>query len=194
MSDPDQQRSSEPDAGVPASRGFEWDRLTAVMATLVAVCALAVSLYTAHLQNIQVRASTWPYLQLWKNDAQRAFLISNRGVGPAQVRDAKIRVDGVEVSTFNEAFERLAGRPLECAKLNSFARRVFAANEEVAMIEFCDDNDYHVFMNAGPRLMREICFCSLLDDCWRIDESSETESNYFTSVNACPVGKAGIFR
>lgn len=186
--------SSAPRAARTQRDGFRWDRLTALMATVVAVCALAVSFYTARLQNAQVKATTWPYLQLWKDDSARTFSISNRGVGPAQIRDAKMRVDGIEVDSFNVAFERLAGRPLDCAKTSYFARRVLAANEDVTMISLCNEDDYAVFARAGARLTREVCFCSLLDDCWRIDEANPNENAYLTAVDACPVGTAGVFR
>ena len=69
---------------------IEWDRITAIMAVLIGACALAVSLYTAYLQNAQVRAQTWPYLQMWQSNVDRSYSISNRGVGPARIADVKL--------------------------------------------------------------------------------------------------------
>ncbi len=173
---------------------FNWDKLTAMMAVLIGALALGVSWYTASLQNAQVKAQTWPYLQLWNSTTARTYSISNRGVGPAQIRDVKLLVDGTEVASFNEAFEKLAGRKLECANQSYFSRRVLAANEDVAMVEFCHDADFAVFATAGTRLLRQVCYCSLLDQCTLIDETTTDESAYQASVVACPVGKPGLFR
>lgn len=181
-------------AAPPSPTQINWDKVTALMAIFIGVCALGLSWYTALLQRAQVKAQTWPYLQLWQSDAQRSFSLSNRGVGPAQIRDVTLRVDGKEMPNFNAAFQALSGRPLDCAQQSYFSRRVLAANEDVTTISFCNDADYQVFAQAGTRLTRKVCYCSLLNDCSQIDEAAENELSYHISVPQCPTDKAGIFR
>lgn len=177
-----------------AATPFNWDKLTAIMAVMIGALALGVSWYTASLQNKQVKAQTWPYLQIWNSTSARTYSISNRGVGPAQIRDVKLTVDGGEVASFGEAFEKLLGRKLTCSQQSYFSRRVLAANEDVTVIQFCTPEDFAVFANAGNRLLRQVCYCSLLDECTLIDEGAADESRYQRSVDACPVGKPGLFR
>jgi hypothetical protein len=186
---------AEQPESIPPARHIQWDRITAVMAVLIGALALAVSAYTAYLQNAQVRAQTWPLLQLWHSSVHRTFSVSNRGVGPARVVDAKVYVDDQEVESFSEAFQRLSGRDKLPSSLQSyFARRVLAANEDVAMIQFETDADFDVFMDNRDRIDFDLCYCSVLDDCYRIDERAPSEQEYVRPVPSCPVGSPGKFR
>jgi hypothetical protein len=185
----------QPDAssGMPKPP-FNWDKLTALMAVLIGACALGVSLYTAFLQRSQVEAQTWPFLQLWHSNGDFSYWLSNRGVGPARIVDAKVYVDDAQVENFEEAFGKLSGRKPADTRQSFFSRRVLAANEDVQMIQFKSLADYDVFQANGKRLTFQICYCSVLDDCYLLDERARSESEYITPVAACPVGTAGKFR
>lgn len=184
--------SPEPQA--PARRGFNWEMLTALMAVIVGACALGVSVYTALLQRKQIEAQAWPYLQMWRSNTEYRYAISNRGVGPAQVRDMKVFVDDQEVASWSDAFEKIAGRPLECGRESFISRRVLAANEDVFMLEFCNAVDYQAFDAGGARLRREFCYCSILDECWLLSERAPSEAEFVRKVPTCPVDVAGAFR
>ena len=164
---------------------FQWDRLTAIMAVLIGACALGVSLYTAQLQRLQITAQTWPYLQLWRSDGERSFSVSNRGVGPAQIRQMHIFVDRTEVKNWDDAFEKLVGRKLACSHQSYTRSRVLAANEDVRMLQFCNDEDMQAFTAAGERLSREFCYCSALDTCWLLSERAATASEALHPVDQC---------
>jgi hypothetical protein len=184
----------QPEPAPPAQR-IQWDRITAVMAVLIGALALAVSMYTAYLQHAQVRAQTWPLLQLWQSNVNRTFSVSNRGVGPARIIDAKVFVDGVEAENFADVFQLLSGQEKLPSSLQSyFARRVLAANEDVTMIQFEQDADFAVFMDNRDRIDFDLCYCSVLDDCYRIDERAPSEQEYVRPVPRCPVGTAGKFQ
>lgn len=172
-------------------REFNWDKITALSAVFIGACALLVSLYTAFLQRSQVRAQTWPFLQLWQTDEGRAFSVSNRGVGPARILDVKVRVDGAEVGTFIESFRKLSGHEPKGLKVSYFARRVLAANEDVRMATFDSDAEYQVFRDGRARMSFAICYCSLLNECYLIDERAAGQE--LRPVAACPVGDAGQF-
>jgi hypothetical protein len=164
---------------------MNWDMLAALSAVFVGLCALGVSVYTARLQHQQIQAQAWPYLQLWRSDAARHFALSNRGVGPAQVRDMRVYVDGVEVASWSEAFERITGRGLECSRQSFVSRRVLAAGEDVLMVEFCNDPDFEAFVAGGQRLQREFCYCSVLDECWLASERAPSEAEFLRPVARC---------
>ncbi len=173
---------------------FEWDRITAIMAVLIGACALVVSFYTANLQNAQVRAQTWPYVQMWQSNVDRSFSISNRGIGPARIADVKLRIDGKEVSGFDQAIKLLQPKAEPVSTLQSyFARRVLSPNEDVKMIQFESDAHFDIFMKNRSRIRFEVCYCSVLNECYLLDENAATEQKYITEVKQCPVGKPGKF-
>jgi hypothetical protein len=186
---------TESESVSPAKPRIEWDRITALMAVLIGACALAVSLYTAYLQNAQVRAQTWPHIQLWQSNVDRSFSISNRGVGPARIADVRLRIDGLEVTGFDQAIKKLQAKPEPVSSLQSyFARRVLTPNEDVKMIQFETDAHFNIFMNNRDRIRFEICYCSVLNECYLLNENAKTEAQYITSTPRCPLDKPGQFR
>src|SRR3954463_6873142 len=83
-------------------------RYEALIATLVGVCALCLSGYTAYMQRQQVRAAVWPILEFDSSNAPDIhFTLSNKGVGPAIIKDVIVRVDGQPMRNWNEVFDQL---------------------------------------------------------------------------------------
>jgi hypothetical protein len=69
-------------------------RYDVVIATVVGLLALCVSGYTAYMQRQQVRAQVWPILEFNSSNAPDIhFSLSNKGVGPALIRNVIVRVD-----------------------------------------------------------------------------------------------------
>lgn len=178
---------------VPRRSSFDADRITALSAVFIGACAVAVSLYTAYLQRSQVEAQTWPFLQLWRSDDAHILYLSNRGVGPARIRDVHLRVDGEEASSFADALSRIAGKPVQPLHQSYFARRALAANEDVQMLELAAD-DYAALRASRHRMTLAICYCSVLNECYLLDENAEHEDDYVRSVRKCPVDSPGTFR
>ena len=70
-------------------------RYDAIIATLVGLCALCVSAYTAYVQRQQVRAAVWPILEFDSSNAPDIhFTLANKGVGPAIIRHVIVMADG----------------------------------------------------------------------------------------------------
>src|SRR5213596_3809408 len=85
-------------------------RYDAVIATLVGLCALCVSAYTAYVQRQQVRAAVWPILEFDSGNAPDIhFTLANKGVGPAIIRNVIVKVDGQPIRSWKEALERILG-------------------------------------------------------------------------------------
>jgi len=68
--------------------------MAAVIAALVGLLALCVSGYTAWLQQQQVRAQVWPYIETGISTSKHDLTLVNKGVGPALIRSVQIYVDG----------------------------------------------------------------------------------------------------
>lgn len=85
-------------------------RYDAIIATLVGLCALCVSAYTAYVQRQQVRAAVWPILEFDSANAPDIhYILANKGVGPAIIRHVIVMVDGQPVRNWKEALEKILG-------------------------------------------------------------------------------------
>lgn len=82
------------------------DRLLAISAVLLSMAALVVSVFQTKILRDQQRAAVWPHLQLETSmlDGNFAMLLSNNGVGPALIREVKIRYRNKPYETMVEVF------------------------------------------------------------------------------------------
>ena len=108
-------------------------RYDAIIATLVGLCALCVSGYTAYMQRQQVRAAVWPILQFNSSNAPIHFILANKGVGPAIIRHVVVKVDGQPVRNWKEALERILGPGEHLGSESDMSGRVFAAGESMTV-------------------------------------------------------------
>jgi hypothetical protein len=154
-------------------------RYDAVIATLVGLCALCVSAYTAYVQRQQVRAAVWPILEFDSSNAPDIhFTLANKGVGPAIIRHVIVKVDGQPVRNWREAVEKILG-PGYLASESDMSGHVFAAGESMTVftprdpennpLNFDKSNPLWVKMNKDRfRVTAEICYCSTLGECWTL--------------------------
>ena len=176
-------------------------RYDAVIATLVGLCALCVSAYTAYVQRQQVRAAVWPILEFDSSNAPDIhFTLANKGVGPAIIRHVIVRVDGQPVRNWREALERILGPGEHLGSESDMRGHVFAAGESRTVftphdpennpLNFDKSNPLWVKMNKERfRVMVEICYCSTLDERWTLRAggsipSTTTETRRYPSPSA----------
>jgi hypothetical protein len=184
-------------------------RYDAFIATFVGLCALCVSGYTAYMQRQQVRAMVWPILEFQSsNDPNIHLSLTNKGVGPAIIRDVTVKVDGQPVRDWVDALERMMGPGKPSAWIRSSATpefgysesdmsgRVLSAGESITTftpwdaqrtpITYDKSNPVYVQMNeARFRIEVEICYCSTLGDCWTLRGGGKTP-NVTTPTQRCP--------
>ena len=155
-------------------------RYDAIIATLVGLCALCVSGYTAYVQRQQVRAAVWPILYFSSSNAPTiCFTLSNKGVGPAIIKSVIVRVDGQPVKDWDQAFDRLLGPGNHHGSESDMNGVVLRAGEDMKPFEPFDSegkpynadqsNPNWEAVNKGrERVTVEICYCSTLDECWTL--------------------------
>src|SRR5262249_15101211 len=114
-------------------------RFDAAIATLVGFLALTVSGYSAYEQHLQVRAQVWPILELSMGNSPIGLWVTNKGVGPALVRDVIVRVDGRPVHTWDELIGKIVGSGMHHAHTASFNNSVLAAGERIDVFKPHDD-------------------------------------------------------
>jgi hypothetical protein len=179
-------------------------RYDAVIATLVGLCALCVSAYTAYVQRQQVRAAVWPILEFDSSNAPIHFILANKGVGPAIIRHVSVKVDGQPVRNWKEALERILGPGEHLGSESDMSGRVFAAGESMTVftprdsennpLNFDKSNPLWVKMNTDRlRVTVEICYCSTLGECWTLRAGGLTPSST-TETRRCPSPSATSFQ
>ena len=180
-------------------------RYDAVIATLVGLCALCVSGYTAYVQRQQVRAAVWPILEFYSSNAPDIhFTLANKGVGPAIIRNVIVKVDGQPVKNWYEVLDRFVGPGEHPGSESDMSGHVFAAGESITVftpfdpdrkpIAFDKSNPHWVKMNKDrDRVTVEICYCSTLDECWTLRAGGSTPSTT-TETRRCPTPSAITFQ
>jgi hypothetical protein len=180
-------------------------RYDAMIATLVGLCALAVSGYTAYMQRQQVRAAVWPILEFdSSNHPDIHFILANKGVGPAIIRHVVVKVDGQPVTDWVEALKKLVGPGEHLYSESDMSGRVVGAGESMTVftprdpennpILYDRSNLLYVQMNKDRfRIEVEICYSSTLGDCWTLRSSGKT-ANVTTATRRCPTPSATSFR
>ena len=186
-----------------ATRGAS--RYDAVIATLVGLCALCVSGYTAYMQRQQVRAAVWPILEFDSSNAPDIhFTLANKGVGPAIIRHVIVMVDGQPVRNWKEALEKILGPGEHLVSESDMSGHVFAAGESMDVLTPLDpENNPLKYDKSNPlwvklnkdrgRVTVEICYCSTLGECWTLRGSGMTPSTT-TETRRCPSPSATSFQ
>jgi hypothetical protein len=178
----------------------------AVLATFVAVLAVAVSAYTAYVQRQQVRAQVWPVLEFSTgNDPVFEVSIANKGVGPALIKNVIITADGVPVTDWRAMMVKLLGPGTYWLTESDIHDRVLSAGESKTLFTPIDA-DKGGPMKVGPegspgarfdkarfKIGAEICYCSTLDDCWTLIQRPDIEPAVVETVH-CPAHSATSFR
>src|SRR5437764_14884803 len=186
-----------------ATRGAS--RYDAVIATLVGLCALCVSGYTAYIQRQQVRAAVWPILEFDSSNAPDIhFTLANKGVGPAIIRNVIVRVDGQAVRNWKEALERILGPGEHLGSESDMSGHVLAAGESMTVytphdpennpLNFDKSNPLWVKLNKDRgRVTVESCYCSTIGECWTFRGCGVTPSPT-TETRRCPSPSATSFQ
>ena len=180
-------------------------RYDVVIATLVGICALGVSAYTAHVQRQQMRAMVWPILEYdTSNEPFISLSLTNKGVGPAIIRRAVVRVDGQAVPDWHAALQKLLGPGEHNAATNTLAGRVLSPGESVHLLVPLGADDKPLAMpSADPlaasmnkaryRVSLEVCFSSTLGECWTLRKDLHARGRTEEAVS-CPAPSADDFQ
>lgn len=146
------------------------DRVTAIASGLVALFALAVSTYNVVLQRQQIRAQVWPHLSWTYSQGERFTVqVSNEGVGPAIVKSVQLSVDNRPVPDWKTALERLA-LPVQQVGYSTLNHGVIPPGQKVTMLAVPNDAMADKLADSfGGRLVLEVCYCSVLNECWDLE-------------------------
>ena len=171
------------------------EMLVGISAVIIGVCALAVSLYETSLMRQEQRASVLPYVELARSytlvgdpDDERQsrlwFIAQNVGIGPAQVRDFRVTVDGELQPTWEAAIQALLGIDRQISYGHSVINgRTIPVEGFIKMFELNEPALARDIVRESHRLDYQACYCSFFDECWITSMSA-----YGTKepVDVCP--------
>jgi hypothetical protein len=163
------------------------DLFAALASGFVATLALASSVYNVYLQRQQVRAQVLPTMEWgvhWESDDAWTFVVSNRGVGPANVKRMRVFVDGKPEATWLAAEKALLpGRNATIGTTHPIVSTM-SPGQQAEAFRIGDKGLAVGMFLERRRLAVELCYCSTLDDCW-IAAGRGVRSDPPTPVAAC---------
>ena len=180
-------------------------RYDVVVATLVGLCALGVSAYTAHVQHQQMRAMVWPILEYnTDNEPFIRLCLANKGVGPAIIRRATVKVDGQAVVHWHEALQKILGPGAQRSSISTLVGTTLSPGESInLLVPLNSDNKPLVVPSSDPlttlmdqarqRVSIEVCFSSTLGECWTLRKNPGAKGTT-VSTASCPAPSASDFQ
>ena len=170
----------------------------AVVGFLVGLIALYAALNEADAVRKQQQASVWPHLRVRDLNigvsGQERFdiIVGNRGIGPAIVKDVRAFVDGEEMTSWYDIVSLVADGEARAISHEPVVGAVIAPNEDITMVlveakyaSLEATTAFRELIRSG-RANMTICYCSVFDDCRRID----ARSNETVAVKACAAPNA----
>lgn len=157
------------------------EAIVGLCALVVSVIAVFVSAYEARIQREWQRAAVWPYVQLGRSfyysnaeapPEERKWTLTlnaeNAGVGPAQVRDFRVTVDGKPQRTWRAAIQALLGTQDDIQYGESTINgTIIGAGKSIQMFQYMNQPNSEKIYQEMKRLDFTACFCSVFNDCWR---------------------------
>jgi hypothetical protein len=183
--------------------GHQWvDLVVAFSAIAISVISLFIAVDNGRTERKLVAASSWPFLVFDKeNDglvpgSRMAILkIGNGGVGPARIQSAVVRLNGRIIRSRWELLSLCCGAAWPTDREGEVRAGLINENHIVGVLAAKDSVSFLALRerpgNASVwdafSVMRgltfQVCYCSVLDDCWLTDLKSTTTP---TPVRACP--------
>lgn len=155
------------------NKGPSWSAVGSGFAVIVSLAALIVSFMEANTVRAAARAETWPYLSVdvTYNAEGFSYALTNKGVGPARVRDTKVYFKGERVTSFDSIILDILGPDdafsYDRYRASSAKRRVVSPRERVNLFGVDWFDASRRLSEALARdLELEVCYCSIYDDCW----------------------------
>ena len=177
-----------PDAKpAPPPKRNHRDLIAAITSGFVGALALSASLYNVYLQRQQVRAAVWPSLEWLPLQSEKGlrFGVGNRGSGPAIIKSFSVRVDGKKMHSWPDTFYTLVHYDSDLEDMSDLLHTVSPGGELTAVVV----TDHFVGLHTAKerrRLEFDVCYCSTLDDCWRLHVASAHIATT-TPIAECPV-------
>lgn len=188
------------------------DTLFAVAALFVSAISLWVGIRTEDANEKLIAASTWPFVQVMVNNATPQgvpwlqFNVVNTGVGPAKIESFEVFWkgkpfrSGKELVTSCCGLKTIGGETLPSVASGTHLLTgtvqgfVLRPGESEAFITYPLAHDtidvWNALNKAKEQMTYRICYCSVLDECWRnavASDLSKAGQLRPERVKTCPI-------
>jgi hypothetical protein len=158
---------------------FRLDLIIATLALLASASASIATVVQTRVVANQLSAAVWPYLSFTTTTAPNSLLVTldNDGLGPALVRTVYLTVDGRPqsrwrsvVALFRSTTRARAGKSRnETLAVTGFGGgTVIRPATNFAVLDFRSPGALRIAAFLQRRVSLKICYCSILQKCWRI--------------------------
>ncbi|NQZ06662.1 MAG: hypothetical protein HRT35_05805 [Algicola sp.] len=138
----------------------------------------------------QKEASVWPRVFVARNTGDDRFsvVVKNSGVGPALIEHVEVRVDGNIIKTWNDATDIIAPNMSISKGQSILTNYVLLPGETIVPIRL-QDEVANLFNVDRKRVRLKICYCSIYEKCWVIDEAVKRTAGFATPypVETCEI-------
>lgn len=178
-----------------------FDAVVSITAIFISAVSLYVAIEHGKTERQLVAANVWPFLREIRSngygpDSDVAIGLINVGVGPAKVRSLEVFYRGQPASSGLDLLRKCCGLPADAAGVKSALPQGFyystadntvlrpgEANPVLKVHRASSAAIASRFSNALDGLSFRVCYCSVLDQCWRSD---------MHSIQAQPVGECTL--
>ncbi|MCB2096883.1 MAG: hypothetical protein KDE05_04560 [Parvularculaceae bacterium] len=166
----------------------------AIIGFFVGVIALYAAMNEADAVRKQQQASVWPHIRVRDLNigvvGQERFdiIVGNRGIGPAVVKYVQVVIDGEEQTNWYDVIKPLAGDERIGISHEPILGAVISPNEDITVVSVESKYASPEIVAGFRDLVRSersnliICYCSVFDDCWRVN----VRANEKAGVDTCP--------
>lgn len=153
----------------------------AVVGFFVGLIALYAALNEADAVRKQQQASVWPHIRIrdlntgLEGQEQFDVIVGNRGIGPAIIKNVTAVVDGKPIHNWYDIVSLATGQEARGISHEPIIGAVIAPNEDITLVSLAARYSSKEEVFAFRDLVRSgranlvICYCSVFDDCRRVD-------------------------
>jgi hypothetical protein len=157
----------------PATKGgrktISRNSVLPICALLISAVACAASLYQLRMAMSSISAQTWPYVTIgWRHtNDETGIVVDNDGLGPAIIRDVVLTVDGQDQHDAISALRQIISITDAGIELDALTRGVvIRAGKSLNLFVVRGASWANQLRSAQNRVNLEICYCSILGQCW----------------------------
>ncbi|MEO8927215.1 MAG: hypothetical protein ABI306_08630 [Caulobacteraceae bacterium] len=212
MSEPPMHIAPDEIQAHPPKVGHRWvDGIVAFAAIAISLISLFVAIDHGQTERKLVAANSWPFLKYvtehngFAPGPESLFLrIENAGVGPARIKHFVIRYGGAVMRDREALLQACCGVPSTIGAAGQIALgqtsesrpiSIYPAREGVTFLawrRFAQHSEVFEALNqARQNVAFEVCYCSVLDECWTTDLKETTDPK---PVRRCPAPTADNYQ
>lgn len=166
---------------------WHFDAIVSITAIFISAISLYVAIEHGKTERQLVAANVWPFLREIRSngygpDSDVAIGLTNVGVGPAKVRSLEVLYRGQPASSGLDLLRKCCGLPSSAAGVKSALPQGFyystadntvlrpgEANPVLKVHRISSAAIASRFADSLDQLSFRVCYCSVLDQCWRSD-------------------------